>query len=158
MAARWADLHPPESIHDAASFSMTSCGREHEEPIAGEGAPLVAEFCFAAAVETPRTPPSSAKQKSATHGAPSPAIGSSCSDPRTVKAAAEWIDSGGCRSAHCAARTSWRAAAAFSISREALIVAISAEAVRSSTSPAPVSASASIMCSILLAITDTDPL
>ena len=47
VAARWADLHPPESIHDAASFSMTSCGREHEEPIAGEGAPLVAEFCFA---------------------------------------------------------------------------------------------------------------
>jgi len=47
LAARWADLHPPESIHDAASFSMTSCGRQHEEPIAGEGAPLVAEFCLA---------------------------------------------------------------------------------------------------------------
>src|SRR5690349_21474868 len=47
VAARWADLHPPESIHEAASFSTTSCGREHEEPIAGEGAPLVAEFCLA---------------------------------------------------------------------------------------------------------------
>ena len=30
LAAQWADLHPPESIHDAASFSMTSCGRQHE--------------------------------------------------------------------------------------------------------------------------------
>ena len=47
LAARWADLHPPESIHDAAAFSVPSAGREHEEPIAGEGAPLVAEFCLA---------------------------------------------------------------------------------------------------------------
>ncbi|HEU4338409.1 MAG TPA: DUF222 domain-containing protein, partial [Nocardioides sp.] len=47
LAARWADLHPPESIHDAAVFSTVACGREHEEPIAGEGAPLVAEFCLA---------------------------------------------------------------------------------------------------------------
>jgi hypothetical protein len=45
LAAAWADLHPPESIHDAASFTVTGC--EHEEPIAGEGAPLVAEFCVA---------------------------------------------------------------------------------------------------------------
>jgi hypothetical protein len=45
LAARWADLHPPESIHDAASFTVP--GSEHEEPIAGEGAPLVAEFCVA---------------------------------------------------------------------------------------------------------------
>ncbi|NPC40885.1 HNH endonuclease signature motif containing protein [Nocardioides sp. zg-1230] len=45
VAARWADLHPPESIHDAASFS--AAGWEHEEPIAGEGCPLVAEFCVA---------------------------------------------------------------------------------------------------------------
>ena len=44
-AARWADLHPPESIHDAATFTVPGC--EHEEPIAGEGAPLVAEFCLA---------------------------------------------------------------------------------------------------------------
>jgi len=47
LAAQWADLHPPELIHDAATFSIASCGREHEEPIAGEGAPLVAEFCLA---------------------------------------------------------------------------------------------------------------
>ena len=47
LAAQWADLHPPESIHDAASFSVPSCGQEHEEPIAGEGCPLVAEFCVA---------------------------------------------------------------------------------------------------------------
>jgi len=45
VAARWADLHPPESIHDAAAFTVPGC--EHEEPIAGAGAPLVAEFCVA---------------------------------------------------------------------------------------------------------------
>ncbi|WP_191281346.1 DUF222 domain-containing protein, partial [Nocardioides flavus (ex Wang et al. 2016)] len=45
LAARWADLHPPESIHSAASFTVPGC--EHEEPIAGDGAPLVAEFCVA---------------------------------------------------------------------------------------------------------------
>jgi len=45
LAARWADLHPPESIHSAAAFTVR--GSEHEEPIAGEGAPWVAEFCLA---------------------------------------------------------------------------------------------------------------
>ena len=45
LAADWADLHPPESIHSAASFTVR--GFEHEEPIAGEGCPLVAEFCVA---------------------------------------------------------------------------------------------------------------
>ena len=45
LAARWADLHPPESIHSAAAFTIP--GSEHEEPIAGEGCPLVAEFCIA---------------------------------------------------------------------------------------------------------------
>jgi hypothetical protein len=45
LAARWADLHPPESIHSAATFTVPGC--EHEEPIAGDGAPLVAEFCVA---------------------------------------------------------------------------------------------------------------
>ncbi len=45
LAARWADLHPPESIHMAASFTVPGC--EHEEPIAGEGCPTVAEFCVA---------------------------------------------------------------------------------------------------------------
>src|SRR6187551_2395966 len=48
VAAAWADLHPPESIHDAASFTIGGgLGREHEEPIAGHGCPLVAEFCVA---------------------------------------------------------------------------------------------------------------
>ena len=42
---RWADLHPPESIHAAAAFTVPGC--EHEEPIAGQGCPLVAEFCIA---------------------------------------------------------------------------------------------------------------
>ncbi len=45
VAARWADLHPPESIHHAAAFTVAGC--EHEEPIAGEGCPAVAEFCVA---------------------------------------------------------------------------------------------------------------
>ncbi|RYC03312.1 HNH endonuclease signature motif containing protein [Nocardioides zhouii] len=45
VAARWADLHPPESIHSAAAFTVPGC--EGEEPIAGEGCPLVAEFCVA---------------------------------------------------------------------------------------------------------------
>ncbi len=45
LAAGWADLHPPESIHSAASFTVRGC--EHEEPIAGQGCPLVAEFCVA---------------------------------------------------------------------------------------------------------------
>ncbi|WP_224274159.1 HNH endonuclease signature motif containing protein [Nocardioides lacusdianchii] len=45
LAARWADLHPPESIHSAASFTVPGC--EQEEPIAGLGTPLVAEFCVA---------------------------------------------------------------------------------------------------------------
>ena len=45
LAARWADLHPPESIHLAASFTVAGC--EREEPIAGEGCPMVAEFCVA---------------------------------------------------------------------------------------------------------------
>ncbi|PKH44018.1 protein of unknown function [Nocardioides alpinus] len=48
VAARWADLHPPESIDGAASFTIGGgLGREHEEPIAGPGCPLVAEFCVA---------------------------------------------------------------------------------------------------------------
>jgi hypothetical protein len=43
VAARWADLHPPESIHAVAVFTVAGC--EHEEPIAGQGCPTVAEFC-----------------------------------------------------------------------------------------------------------------
>src|SRR5688500_17024419 len=45
VACGWADAHPPESIHDAASFSLP--GLEHEEQIAGQRCPLVAEFCVA---------------------------------------------------------------------------------------------------------------
>ena len=45
LAAQWADLHPPESIHSAATFTVRGC--EHEEPIAGVGCPTVAEFCVA---------------------------------------------------------------------------------------------------------------
>ena len=52
-AVTWADLHPAESIHDAAPLS-----RYGEQPlaVAGPGAPLVAEFAvaeFAAAVGMP---------------------------------------------------------------------------------------------------------
>ena len=51
-AAEWADLHPPESVDDAAYVE----GTEGEMEIAGEKAPLVAEFAcaeFAAAVGIP---------------------------------------------------------------------------------------------------------
>ncbi|MBA3783253.1 MAG: HNH endonuclease, partial [Nocardioides sp.] len=44
-ACEWADLHPASSVLDAAAFMLG--GSEHEEPIAGPGAPLVAEFCIA---------------------------------------------------------------------------------------------------------------
>ena len=44
-AGEWADLHPPESIHDAATFPAPR-GGEQEERIAGPGCPLVAEFCI----------------------------------------------------------------------------------------------------------------
>ncbi len=52
-AVEWADLHPAESIHDAALLS-----RHGDQPfaVAGPGAPLVAEFCvaeFALAVGLP---------------------------------------------------------------------------------------------------------
>lgn len=43
MAAEWADLHPVESILDAATVE----GTEGELAVAGPGAPLVAEFCVA---------------------------------------------------------------------------------------------------------------
>ena len=49
-AVTWAELHPAESIGDAVRFGDTPV------PVAGEGAPLVAEFCvaeFAAAVGLP---------------------------------------------------------------------------------------------------------
>src|SRR3954452_21264071 len=49
-AVTWADLHPAESISDAVRFGDTPV------PVAGAGAPLVAEFCvaeFAAAVGLP---------------------------------------------------------------------------------------------------------
>jgi hypothetical protein len=45
LACAWADAHPPESIHDAAAFQVP--GTEREEQIAGDGCPLVAEFCVA---------------------------------------------------------------------------------------------------------------
>src|SRR5690348_17083689 len=43
MTAEWADLHPVESIWDAATVD----GTEGELAVAGPGAPLVAEFCVA---------------------------------------------------------------------------------------------------------------
>jgi hypothetical protein len=49
-ACAWADLHPAESIGDAVRFGDTPV------PVAGDGAPLVAEFCvaeFAAALRLP---------------------------------------------------------------------------------------------------------
>ena len=52
-AVAWADLHPAESIQDAALLSRHG---DQPLPVAGPGAPLVAEFCvaeFAAAVGLP---------------------------------------------------------------------------------------------------------
>ena len=52
-ACAWADLHPAESIHEAALLSRHG---DTPLPVAGPGAPLVAEFCvaeFAAAVGLP---------------------------------------------------------------------------------------------------------
>ena len=66
---------------------------------------------FADTLVMPRTVPSSATQNSATSGVPGPAMGSSCSHPATVKVAAEWMDSGGWRSAHWAASSRTSAAA-----------------------------------------------
>ncbi len=110
---------------------------------------------FAAVDEIPRTAPSSAMQNSATSGQPGPAMGSSCSQPGTVNAAAVWIDSGGWRSAHRAARSSWSAAALSSDARRSRRADSSSEAVRSSTPPASCGcASVSIMCSILRKPTD----
>ena len=56
MTAEWADLHPVESIWDAATVE----GTEGELAIAGAGAPLVAEFCvaeLACALGSLRRPP-----------------------------------------------------------------------------------------------------
>ena len=44
-ACQWADLHP-SNVEGAAAFTIPG-GGEHEEPVAGPGAPLVAEFCIA---------------------------------------------------------------------------------------------------------------
>ena len=43
-AVAWADQHPAESIHDAATWLP---GGEQATAIAGPGAPLVSEFCLA---------------------------------------------------------------------------------------------------------------
>src|SRR6478736_7935382 len=43
LAVQWADMHPVESITQAATVD----GSEGELAIAGPGAPLVAEFCIA---------------------------------------------------------------------------------------------------------------
>ncbi len=46
LATEWADLHPAESLHDAAGYPTGGFG-ESAVPVAGPGAPLVAEFCIA---------------------------------------------------------------------------------------------------------------
>ena len=44
-AVTWAEQHPPESIDEAATW-ITAAG-DTGLPLAGEGAPLVSEFCIA---------------------------------------------------------------------------------------------------------------
>src|SRR3954464_7253700 len=45
-AVIWAEQHPPESIDEAATW-LAGKGGDTGIPLAGEGAPLVAEFCVA---------------------------------------------------------------------------------------------------------------
>ncbi|MBD8870062.1 HNH endonuclease signature motif containing protein [Nocardioides donggukensis] len=45
-ACAWADLHPPEGIHPAATVCTALFG-DTGLPLAGQGAPAVAEFCVA---------------------------------------------------------------------------------------------------------------
>ena len=44
-AVTWAEQHPPESIDEAATWITP--GGDTGLTLAGEGAPLVAEFCIA---------------------------------------------------------------------------------------------------------------
>ncbi|MFL6003141.1 MAG: HNH endonuclease, partial [Nocardioides sp.] len=57
LAVDWAAMHSADSIHDAATLWAPRLGFEEEAlPVAGEGAPLVAEFSvaeFAAALGMP---------------------------------------------------------------------------------------------------------
>ena len=57
LAVDWAAMHSVDSIHDAATLWAPRLGFEEEAvPVAGPGAPLVAEFCvaeFAAAMGMP---------------------------------------------------------------------------------------------------------
>jgi hypothetical protein len=46
LAVEWAEMHPPESLHPAASRSLRGFGQT-DLPVAGPGAPSVAEFCVA---------------------------------------------------------------------------------------------------------------
>ncbi|MFZ2012299.1 MAG: HNH endonuclease [Nocardioides sp.] len=55
LAVEWAVMHPAESIHAAETHTLRGFG-ETDLPLAGEGAPSVAEFCvaeFAAVVGLP---------------------------------------------------------------------------------------------------------
>ena len=55
LAVEWALMHPPDSIHEAATHTLRGFG-ETDLPLAGSGAPSVAEFCvaeFAAVVGLP---------------------------------------------------------------------------------------------------------
>jgi hypothetical protein len=48
LAVDWAAMHSADSIHEAATLWAPRMGFEEEAlPVAGEGAPLVAEFCVA---------------------------------------------------------------------------------------------------------------
>jgi hypothetical protein len=57
LAVHWAAMHSVDSIHDAATLWAPRLGFEEDAvPVAGPGAPLVAEFCvaeFAAAIGMP---------------------------------------------------------------------------------------------------------
>ena len=46
LAVSWAVLHPAESVHGLATHTLRGFG-ETDLPLAGPGAPTVAEFCVA---------------------------------------------------------------------------------------------------------------
>lgn len=50
LAAHWADLHPADTIHHAATITNHEAGgswSEHDEPLAGPGCPTIAEYAVA---------------------------------------------------------------------------------------------------------------
>ena len=76
-AVTWAEQHPPESIDEAATWITP--GGDTGLTLAGEGAPLVAEFCIAefALADRPlhRRRPGTGRGRSGAEVPPAPLLG-----------------------------------------------------------------------------------